>query len=40
MGMGYLLVLKALVRDDILLALGGIEVNRKFNSLRLIDSEG
>lgn len=34
------LVLQALVRHDVLLALGRIEVDWQFNSLRLVDSEG
>ena len=35
----HLLVLQALLGDDVLLSLGGVEVYRKLNALRLVHSE-
>ena len=37
---GYLLILQTLLRHDILLAFGGIEIHGQFDSLGLIHSEG
>ena len=39
-GREYLLVLESLLSDDVFLALGSIEVNRQFNTLGLVHSEG